>query len=377
MRKLTTEIFIEKAKKVHGDKYDYSKVHYVDATTKVCIICPIHGEFWMTPANHLNGQGCKKCGVLKRANERKMTKDEFIILATKKHNGKFDYSKVEYVNCDTPVCIICPIHGEFWQTPYHHLHDNSCPKCGHRTCAYDTNEWIKEARKVHGDTYDYSKVKYVDANTKVCIICPIHGEFYVRPINHLRGSGCPKCVGKNKTTEDFINESVAIHGEKYDYSKVVYKGAYIPVCIICPIHGEFWQTPHSHLSGCGCQICKESKLEKEVRKFLKKSNIDFTRQKRFYWLNKQSLDFYLPEYNIAIECQGRQHFESVKHFGGEETLFKNKSFDEKKYNLCMEHNIKVKYFTLEELMKYTDSSFIYNNNLSCDIKKLLEIINKN
>ena len=110
------------------------------------------------------------------------------------------------------------------------------------------------------------------------------------------------------TTEEFIKKAKHAHGDKYDYSKVNYIDCKTKVCIICPIHGEFWQTPQYHLNGCGCQVCKESKLEISLSKFLIENSIKFDYKKQFKWLGKQHLDFYLPEYNIAIECQGKQHF---------------------------------------------------------------------
>ncbi len=124
---MNTEEFINKANKVHNGKYDYSKVEYVNAKTKICIICPEHGEFWQTPNNHLSGKGCALC-----ANENKLhlynkSNDKFISEAQMIHNGKYDYSKVEYVNAKTKICIICPEHGEFWQTPHNHLQGQGCP----------------------------------------------------------------------------------------------------------------------------------------------------------------------------------------------------------------------------------------------------------
>lgn len=264
MRKLTKEEFISRARAVHGDKYDYSKVIYVDMNTRVIITCPTHGDFEMQPNNHLSGQGCKKCGIEKRQNEKRLPTEEFIKKAKEKHGNKYDYSKAEYVNCDTKVCIICPEHGEFWQTPYHHVNEGcTCPKCA-KNSTYTTEEYVEAAKKVHGDKYDYSRAEYINSGTKICIICPKHGEFWIRPVDHLRGRGCPKCVGKHKTTESFIEELKEIHGDKYDYSKVVYTGAFKPVRLICPKHGEFISNAHELLQGNGCPKCgREITSEKQ------------------------------------------------------------------------------------------------------------------
>jgi len=128
--KPTTEGFIEKLKKIHGDKYDYSKVEYKGSFSKVRLICPEHGEFWKTPNSLLQGQGCRKCGTASAQNKNRMQQEEFIERAKDIHQNKYDYSKVNYINTDTKVCIICPEHGEFWQTPHHHLNGVGCPKCG-------------------------------------------------------------------------------------------------------------------------------------------------------------------------------------------------------------------------------------------------------
>ena len=164
-KKKTKEEFIKEARELHGDKYDYSKVEYIGALKKVCIICPEHGKFWQEASGHLKGQGCPKC-----SGKYIPTIEEWIEKARKVHGDKYDYSKVKYIDSKSKVCIICPIHGGFEQTPHNHLGGQGCPTCG--KCIPTKEEWIAEARKVHGDKYDYSKVDYVNSRTKVCIICP-------------------------------------------------------------------------------------------------------------------------------------------------------------------------------------------------------------
>ena len=290
----------------------------------------------------------------------KFTLEEFIERANKIHVNKYDYSKTEYVNVKTKICVICPIHGEFFITPNHHLHGVGCPKCAGR---YKTTEDIvKEFKEIHGDKYDYSKVKYVNATTKVCIICPKHGEFWQRPSDHLSGYGCPHCKGKAKrTTKWFIEKAKETHGNKYDYSMVEYKGCRTPIKILCPIHGEFWQVPYKHLQGRGCPYCNESHLEKEVRNALDRNKIRYVYQcnkSNLNWLKLQSLDFYLPEYKIAIECQGLQHYAPIEYFGGEEKFSYTKELDRKKKKLCKENGIKLLYFTKckNNSMEITDTN---------------------
>lgn len=126
---------------------------------------------------------------------KRLTREGFINRAIAKHGHKYDYSEVEYVNNTTPVKIICPIHGPFMQTPHNHLqgkHGRGCPMCA-STVPNTTETFIKKARAVHGDKYDYSKVKFTRNKDKVTIICPIHGPFEQEANSHLQGHGCPKC----------------------------------------------------------------------------------------------------------------------------------------------------------------------------------------
>ena len=147
-------IFIEKARQIHNDKYDYSKVNYVNSRTKVCIICPTHCEFWQTPHNHLKGYGCAECGK-EKSHLSKMTTEDFIVKSKEIHGNKYDYSKACYKTCDTKVCIICPEHGEFWQTPSNHINGSGCPKCANEkrknALLKDTKLFIDAATLIHAE----------------------------------------------------------------------------------------------------------------------------------------------------------------------------------------------------------------------------------
>ena len=259
-RQQTTELFILKARKIHGDKYDYSLVDYKNAITKVKIICPIHGEFKQKPTIHLSGRICPTCNTIS-----KQPTEKFILKSKNIHGDKYDYSLVDYKNAITKVKIICPIHGEFKQLPSNHLAYIGCPKCGiiHRTneLRMVINEFIQKVEKLHKHIYDYSLVNYVNSYTKVKKICHIHGIFEQLPTSHINGNGCPKC-GKISTinkqslsTEQFIVKARKIYGDRYDYTKVEYKNAKTKVIIICPIHGEFEQTPVGHMVSNGCKKC--------------------------------------------------------------------------------------------------------------------------
>jgi len=357
-RRKTNEEYIKEIKEVHGDKYDYSKVKYIDAHTPVCIICPEHGEFWQTPNDHLNGHGCTKCGIKKRTENQTSNNKDFIEKAKKIHGDKYDYSKVEYINSQTKVCIICPEHGEFWQRPATHLSGSGCRICGREKSNNKTRigleKFITQAKNMHGDKFDYSKVEYVNMHTPVCIICPEHGEFWQTPKVHLRGhNGCPVCGSTTKqTNESFKLKAKKVHGDKYDYSKVEYINNRTKVCIICPEHGEFWQTPNEHLSGYGCKKCSMSNIEKEFEQFLIDNNIKYEWEKKFPWLKYKlnlRLDFYLPDYNTAIEVQGDQHYYKDKKFKKTEKEWEEYELRDKlKKDLCLEHNIRILYYAKKE-----------------------------
>lgn len=259
-KKLTTDQFIEKAKEVHGDRYDYLKVVYVKAIQKVIIICKEHGEFEQTPSKHLLG-GCKQCAMETLAIKKRSSTPQFIQKAKAVHgDNKYDYSKVVYVKAVQSIIIICKQHGEFYQTPNHHLTGYGCNKCGGRAKS-NTQEFIEKAKEVHGDRYDYSKAVYIKSTQKIIIICKTHGEFGQQPSNHLSGQGCSKCANiikgyfKRSNTQEFIENVKAIHGTTYDYSKVQYVQRNEKVIIVCNEHGEFEQLPSIHLMGCGCPKC--------------------------------------------------------------------------------------------------------------------------
>jgi hypothetical protein len=312
---------------------------------------------------------------------RKLTTEEVIKRCKELYGDMYDYSKIEYVNIDTKITVICPKHGEFHIRPDHFFEGNGCPKCGNERGGNKNRmtieEFFKRAKEVHGDRYDYSKAEYTDARTKVCIICPEHGEFWQTPDAHLRGAKCPKCVHRSYkyTTDEFIQLAKEIHGDKYDYSKVNYVDRLTPVCIVCPEHGVFWQKPREHFKGKGCPLCHESVLERDIETLLKNNGIAFETQKRFNWLRNKwpmPLDFYLPEYKVAIECQGEQHFGKIEFFSRynfEERL----ELDLLKKKLCEENGIRILYYS----KKYIVPEYWNKYNVIYNKKKLIDEIKEN
>lgn len=352
--------FEEKARKVHGDKYDYSKVDYKKAIEKVEIVCPIHGSFWQTPHSHLSGSGCPKCyndSIVKNT-------EEFIAKASQIHGNKYDYSKVNYINTKTKVCIICHEkdengieHGEFWQTPNDHLSGSGCYKCGiiesRIKQKLTKEEFVNKANMIHNYKYDYSEADYINSKSKLCVICHEkdengveHGKFWMKPENHLGGrQGCPICgrIKANKaeslTTEEFIEKSKQVHGDTYDYSKANYINCRTKVEIICPKHGSFWQDPSSHMHGVGCPKCSKSKGERNLEILLNSKQIIYLDQYRFSNLSNIIVDFYIPSKNCVIEYNGMQHYVPIEHFGGEIKFKEQCKRDQKLREYCKNEEI--------------------------------------
>ncbi len=276
---------------------------------------------------------------------KKLTTEEFVKRAKEIHGDKYDYFLVDYKDARTKVKIICPLHGAFEQMPGDHINNHGCYYCGVLKKSSTTEEFIERAKEIHGNKYDYSLVIYKNKYTKVKIICPIHGVFEQAPQVHIVSKcGCKKCMAF--TNEEFIERAKEIHGNKYDYSLVEYKRSNLKVKIICPIHGIFEQVPSNHVYfGNGCPKCKASHGENGIRKILLENNISFEEQKTFNEcknIHKLRFDFYLPEYNLCIEYQGRQHFEPYSF--GEKSLEKfnnQKKNDEIKRNYCISKGIKL------------------------------------
>lgn len=259
VRKLTNEEFIQRARGVHGEKYKYDAVAYQLSHDPVTITCPVHGNFEQTPNGHLNGrEGCPGC----RADKWKIAgKAKFIERATKVHQVKFDYSKVIWNGHRCKVIITCPDHGDFTQTPRDHISGrNGCKSCvmeaKQSLFLKSTEQFIEDAIKVHGKKYDYSKVEYKGAFVNVIITCPEHGDFEQHPSNHLAGKRCSKCSGILVTdTESFIEKASRVHEGKYSYPRAIYTTDKGKVTVTCPEHGDFIQVSSNHLQGCGCPEC--------------------------------------------------------------------------------------------------------------------------
>ncbi|HUH57902.1 MAG TPA: GIY-YIG nuclease family protein [Pseudomonadales bacterium] len=197
-----TQIFIEKARAKHGDRYGYGRVVYVRAHDKVIITCAKHGYFKQAPTDHLSGKGCYKCGKESYAAKRaQKAKDGFIEKARAVHGDLYDYGRVVYVRNSDKIIITCKKHGDFEQTPRTHLSGHGCVRCGLEEVAEKLSQeakdnFIERSRDKHGDRYDYSKTVYAHSQKRVIVTCKEHGDFEQTPNHHLKGRGCPSCPAR-------------------------------------------------------------------------------------------------------------------------------------------------------------------------------------
>jgi len=194
----TTDEFVEKAKKVHGDKYGYFTSNYVTAKTNVEILCNTCGHvFSQTPDNHLHGKGCPACKRVAIGLAKALPEEEFLRRLKEVHGDLYDHSQVKYTGSDNKILIVCKKHGGFYQKASNHLRGDGCTKCFNERASIlyslGLEEFLLRAEGVHGGRYDYSKVKYVNGRKNVIIGCSEHEDFHQTPESHLRGSGCPAC----------------------------------------------------------------------------------------------------------------------------------------------------------------------------------------
>ena len=308
-------LFVNKAIEVHGNRYDYSGVEYIDAHSKVLIVCKDHGEFWQLPRKHLK-QNCPKCSAKNANNYKRITYEKFIERAIAIHHDKYEYQNSAVDNVHSIVPIFCKTHGLFSQKILIHLNGSGCPKCANPSQKikikniYDSKWFKSKAVLVHGNRYNYDKLDYVNSMTKVNIVCHIHGEFSQVARDHLVGRGCPQCgidklsCDNRKSIDVFSNEASKLHYNKYSYSMVIYNNQCSFVDIICPIHGVFQQTPKHHLRGQGCPACNISSGHGAIYNYIKtiyngRINLNDRDVIRPY-----EIDIYLPDSKVGIEYNG-------------------------------------------------------------------------
>lgn len=288
---------------------------------------------------------------------KKKTTEEFINEANKIHNNLYIYTKVKYINAKTKVTITCKEHGDFKLVASMHVNNTprGCPKCGIQKRFINTKktseQFILDISFVHNE-YDFSNVNYINNSTKVKVICKKHGEFLITPMSLLQGCGCTKCKYDNlskkyiKNTNCFLKECIEIHKNRYNYEKVNYKGAFSNIEIICNIHGSFVQLARTHLQGHGCPKCRNYTNENECINIIENlTNEAFIHKKHNFIKNNKGylleLDGFNSNLNLAIEYNGKQHYEFHAYFhkNGYIDLVKQKENDKIKQEKCYENGI--------------------------------------
>lgn len=294
----------------------------------------------------------RKVGYFKKVGN--MTQEEFLTKCYSLYGDKYDFSTSIYKGSNGKVYFKCNRCGTLLYKSANSIISGTgtCKFCDGSGQVRNTTQFIQKAKMVHGDKYDYSKVDYKKAHSKVEIICRVHGSFFQTPNAHLNGQGCPLCrPNVNITQDEFLKRARFMHGEKYDYSLVKFNRICEKYPIICPFHGIFYQNAHNHLSGQGCPICKDSKGEKRIAEYLLKEKVNYIAQKKIHnenlFCNNKFfyVDFYLPSFNAIIEYNGVQHYKNVPYF--HEQQDSKRDYEEQKTRdyaikvYCKEHGIRL------------------------------------
>lgn len=328
---------------------------YIGANTKILHRCKIDGYEWFVKPNAiLHGTGCPMCYGNVRKNH------DIYIDELLKINPNIEIVG-HYINCKTAILHRCKIDGyEWYATPSNMLSGKGCPVCsGMKKKTHD--EYVAEVKAINPNIEVVEP--FINVNTKILHRCKIDGcEWYVKPNAILSGKGCPKCAGNERYGHDEyikrvreINSNIEVLG--------VYVNAHVPILHRCKIDGyEWFATPNGILSGTGCPKCNESKGEKAIANWLNKNNILYELQKRFNDCRSKKplpFDFYLPDYNVCIEYNGKQHYEPIEYFGGQERFETQILRDNIKEEYCKKNNIllfKIPYFKdiNEELLRLND-----------------------
>ena len=316
---------------------------YKGANEKIGFICNECGHVWKTTARSVinSKSGCPKCGVAKK--RRETAKRKFL----EKLDPQFE---LIYYNDPDDVSVKCKNCGKIRVTTSNNILRYGCKHCSMlkvgETLKYTTEQFIEKAKNIHGDRYDYSKVNYINNKTEVIIICPEHGEFSQVASKHLSGQGCPKCSGKNWTRDDFIKYSSKIHNNYYSYNNLIWNGFTNPVTITCPKHGDFNQNAYVHLRvRCGCPKCNQSHGEVEVTNCLESLKLEYIYQHYIKNPYRESSNFCIDflfkikDRTYIIEYNGRQHYEPVEKFVGEDQFLKQQQRDSDLRKYCAENNI--------------------------------------
>lgn len=355
MKKSTQKRTQKEAKELLHSKWpNITFDNYTNCNNKYEFTCTTCGHKWVTTYNAVlhSKCGCPNCGVKEAFKERTIALVKSRLKDTEEFLEYIDYNHIK---------VKCKICGNIRNTTSNNLMRYGCNLCGYKKTTekrtFTNEQFIKKAKSIHGDKYDYSKVNYIQNKTPVEIICPVHGSFFQAPVKHvIVGHGCPKCAGQNTTFEEFLKRAKLKHGNFYNYDKVEFVNMVTPITVTCPIHGDFQIIPTNHVNyGCGCKKCHESTGEKLVNSILEDLNIQFTREVCIlnpYNDHNFRVDFYINycDQNYIIEYNGPQHYKPVKMMGGVLAYEVRKQRDEDLRKYCVENNIKL----LE--IKYNDKN---------------------
>lgn len=382
--RMDTNEFIKRSKAKYGDTYDYSLVEYQGREIPVKIICKTHGVFPISPRTFLQGQskrpshGCPKCDGIKE--QKKITQDDFLQTVREKHGDKWDVSNIKYVNKKQILGLSCPDCKDNFETTTEKLMDGKgCPRCEGRI--KDLRYYVEEAKKVHGDEYDYSEC-YLSHNKSGAIVlnnirCKHHGLYSTRADVHIQQKcRCPKCypqkdkIPLEERRDAYIRRAIERHGEgRFDYSQVDYHRKRDKVKIRCVIH-DYWfcQSLEEHSKKNkmgGCPLCSETTGEREVRLHLQKKHIDFTAQVEIENIRPKELprqylrvDFYISKYRLFIEYNGEQHYRDCTWFKERGGFEMQQLRDEVLREYCQKFDfnlLEIKYSDFDNIGKLIDA----------------------
>ncbi len=332
-KRKTTEQFIEEARAIHGDKYDYTETVYTGALSKLNITCPKHGVFSQRPSDHLSGNGCMSC--FKERN--RLGREDFLLRAFEQHNNKFKYGEITYKGGRGFVDIYCPEHGKFNQNMISHLAGKGCNKCAQKvrrdSVTFTLDTFIEECSIRNEHKYDYSLItEYHNSSDVFKITCPVHGVFEQKGSYHLSGYGCQRCAwDKSKemfgyTLEQYLAKVKEVHEDYYKYDIKELPNVEVGIEIICPVHGVFNQNARSHLRGAGCPSCA---YQNKARAFTRKQVEDnkeklLTQEGGVYILYIEDLN----SYKIGISNNPKSRMQDIRRESGlNSSLIHYKEFD--------------------------------------------------
>lgn len=386
MRKLTSDELRDRVRAKYPDQeLDLTNTVFGGWKTDMEVICRQHGSFNVRLEALLgkNGCGCPECAKEVR---RKAREANFIAKVKQRFGDKYGCEEVWYVDDKTPVKLICheigqdgKEHGAFCIAPRDLLSKKTvhgCSMCAVEARTMTNDTFIARVReKFPLADFDLTYTHYLSYHTKVRIDCPKHGALWITPANLLSEHvvyGCRQCAdeanaeARRKPTDNFIAEFHKVFPERnISFEKFEYLGAHVMSTATChekdengKEHGDFPITPHSlldkrtvHVCPCCAREARRSNLERETASALDGLGIEYIhgcRKKVLSWVGKQELDFYLPDYGIAIECQGIQHYEAREFFGGDEGFRKTLERDQRKACLCEENGMKLFYIRYDE-----------------------------